>query len=575
MGKKIYVVAIFVAALVIAGFMLYTSADAQKAAPAAAPSEKPVKVETCYACHAPIKDFHSTGKHAKVNCVSCHSGLEKHLTDVKSRPGTRKDHMACGICHKEQYESFFTMNWKRTAKMEKSLATGKSPNPSWDLLMMPHGFTREHNMQRSHAFMLIDHFLVDRAYGGRFQPKEGWAFYAKSGDLKAWDVLMEKYTEDAHKPFMHGTGAFANPVCLNCKTQDHILDWAYMGDKHPRAKWDRTSKVYQFAKDLNHPINCYGCHDPHSTKPRVVRDALIQAVVDRGEGTYPYDKEKSKKTTMTKVTFQRDGADFRAIGILNRPDSVLMCAQCHVEYNCNPGLEFPAGTPVGMADRRSNLFQWTNVWDYDKKTEEVFKFRDFRHGITGAMLTKFQHPEVETFWGSKHERAGVECKDCHMPKVTDPKTKKTYTSHWQTNPRNYIKETCLKCHPAWDETKAVYVIDSVKNHLWGKMRKAEHWLTQLINKFIEARAVGVDEAVLKEAREKHYHAHTHWEWWTAETSGGFHNIDQAKESLNTSMIRSMEGIQILEEAIKAKRGTDTTFTTPVRAKHFIGVEPVR
>jgi formate-dependent nitrite reductase cytochrome c552 subunit len=111
--------------------------------------------------------------------------------------------------------------------------------------------------------------------------------------------------------------------------------------------------------------------------------------------------------------------------------------------------------------------------------------------------------------------------------------------------------------------------------IMGKKRKAEFWLSQLINKFVEAKAVGVDEAVLNQARDKHWNAHILWEWWTAENSDGFHNIDQAKESLNTSMIRSMEGIAILDDAIKAKRGTDTTFNTPVRAKHFIGVDPVK
>jgi len=55
------------------------------------------------------------------------------------------------------------------------------------------------------------------------------------------------------------------------------------------------------------------CHDPHSTQYRVVRDGLINAVVDKNLGTYPYDPEKSKKTTIVKVTFR----DFRANAIQN------------------------------------------------------------------------------------------------------------------------------------------------------------------------------------------------------------------------------------------------------------------
>lgn len=140
-----------------------------------------------------------------------------------------------------------------------------------------------------------------------------------------------------------------------------------------------------------------------------------------------------------------------------------------------------------------------------------------------------------------------------MPKVTDPKTKKTYTSHWQTSPRNYLKETCLRCHTKWNETQAKYVMDSTNAHIQGKMRKAEYWLVQLVDRFSEANGLGLDEAVLKDARRKHDEAHAHWEWWTAANGAAFHNTDQAKESLNRSMVLAQEGLKILDDAIKAKR----------------------
>ena len=87
-----------------------------------------------------------------------------------------------------------------------------------------------------------------------------------------------------------------------------------------------------------------------------------------------------------------------------------------------------------------------------------------------------------------------------MPKVTDPKTKKVYTSHWQTSPRNYVKETCLRCHGGWDETTVRYLLDSTYAHIQGKTPKAEFWLVQLVDKFGEANTAGVDESVLKDAR---------------------------------------------------------------------------
>lgn len=540
--KKGLFISIFVVAVIAIG-IYFTSANAEKAAP-----EKPVKVETCYGCHSEIKDFHTKGKHSKVNCINCHENLEKHLKEGPSvKPITKMDHATCGKCHKEQYESFVAVNLESKARVEK--ASFKSRSPLFDKLMMPHGFTKEHAEPRSHVFMLVDHLLVDRAYGGRFQLKD-WIKIsdAKGAEKSAWEVLIDKEpTTSDQKTFLPQTATAANPVCLNCKTQDHILKWAYMGDKNPKAVWDRTSKVVEFVRDLHHPINCFGCHDPHSAQPRVVRDALIEAVVDRGEGTYPYDKEKSKKTTIQKVMFR----DFRAIGILNRADSNLMCAQCHVEYNCNPGHNPETGEAIGMADRRTNLFQWVNVFDYNKVMTEKYKFKDFKHAVTGASLSKLQHPETETFWGSKHERAGVECKDCHMPKVK-AKGGKQYTWHGQRSARYMIKDTCVKCHPYWTDKEAEYQVDAIQNYIRGKMTKAEFWLGQFIDTYAKAKAAGVSEDILKEARKIHDQAHIYWEWWTAENSDGFHNPSAARESLTRSIDLSQKGIKLLTEAMEKK-----------------------
>jgi formate-dependent nitrite reductase cytochrome c552 subunit len=269
-----------------------------------------------------------------------------------------------------------------------------------------------------------------------------------------------------------------------------------------------VSKVVDLARDSRHPLNCFACHDPHSAEPRVVRDALIEAVVDRREGTYPYDRAKSQQVTMRKVTFR----DFRAVGILNKPDSNLMCAQCHVEYACNPGTDPRTGAAIAMTDRRTNFFPWSNVFDLQKKYEQV-SFKDFRHALTGALLTKLQHPETETFWGSAHERAGVECKDCHMPKVQSA-AGKTYTFHGQRSARYMRKDTCTRCH-SWTEEEAEYQIDGVQNYIRGKITKAEFWLGQLIDRFAEARRAGVAEDVLNQARRLHDAAHISWEWWTA------------------------------------------------------------
>nr|2OT4_A Chain A, Eight-heme nitrite reductase [Thioalkalivibrio nitratireducens]2OT4_B Chain B, Eight-heme nitrite reductase [Thioalkalivibrio nitratireducens] len=515
---------------------------------------KPVDAMQCFDCHTQIEDMHTVGKHATVNCVHCHDATE-HVETASSRrmgerPVTRMDLEACATCHTAQFNSFVEVRHESHPRLEKATPTSRSP--MFDKLIAGHGFAFEHAEPRSHAFMLVDHFVVDRAYGGRFQFKNWQKVTDGMGAVRgAWTVLTDADPESSdQRRFLSQTATAANPVCLNCKTQDHILDWAYMGDEHEAAKWSRTSEVVEFARDLNHPLNCFMCHDPHSAGPRVVRDGLINAVVDRGLGTYPHDPVKSEQQGMTKVTFQRGREDFRAIGLLDTADSNVMCAQCHVEYNCNPGYQLSDGSRVGMDDRRANHFFWANVFDYKEAAQEI-DFFDFRHATTGAALPKLQHPEAETFWGSVHERNGVACADCHMPKV-QLENGKVYTSHSQRTPRDMMGQACLNCHAEWTEDQALYAIDYIKNYTHGKIVKSEYWLAKMIDLFPVAKRAGVSEDVLNEARELHYDAHLYWEWWTAENSVGFHNPDQARESLMTSISKSKEAVSLLNDAIDAQ-----------------------
>jgi len=529
----------------------YKSAGAVKTT-----GEKDVDVKTCYGCHDTIKQLHTMGKHGKINCVNCHSGLAKHVAapGPDTRPATNTSWEACGKCHKEEYDSFMQETYHRPGRDEKSQLTGRAPNPYWDKLMMGHGFTKEHNATRSHVNMLPDHLVVDRAYGGRFQPKDGWEYLLDKG--KAWDLLVDTHPETKeHKAFIPQSAAAANPVCLQCKSQDQILKWSYMGDKVAGAQWDRTSNVVELAKDLEHGLNCFYCHDPHAAKPRIVRDGLIQALT-RPEGDTLWHKDP--KHTNIKVIDMGLRGFTRKIALLDKYDTRLQCGQCHVEYNCNPGYDPKnpdlSAYSVKMGDGRTNHFPYKDVFGlYDHYTKQV-SFLDFKHALTGGLLWKAQHPEAETFYNSKHAKAGAGCDSCHTPKMKNPKTGKVWTSHFAVSPRVQVKQTCLtaKCHPKWTEEQAKYTIDSVKAHIKGKMRKAEFWLSALIDKIVAAKAAGVDPEAIKQAQDQHLKAHILWEYWTAENSDGFHNPEMARESLTKSVDESQKGIKILADAMGPK-----------------------
>ena len=518
-------------------------------------TENPAKVEACYECHDPIKSLHKMGKHANVNCVSCHSGLEKHLKNpgAETRPATDTSWEACGKCHKDQFSSFMQVAKHRPARDEKSQLTNRSPNPFWDKLMAGHGFTKEHNLTRSHVNMLTDHLIVDRAYGGRFQAKHGWEYVLEKG--KAWDILTDRHPETkVHKIFTPQTVPAANPVCLQCKSQDQILKWSYMGDKiEGKTTWDRTSNVVEVAKDLNHGLNCFYCHDPHAAKPRIVRDGLIQALT-RPEADTLWHKDR--KHTNFKIIDMGLRGFSRKIAILDKYDTRLQCGQCHVEYNCNPGTNPKTGEAVTMTDPRTNHFPYKDVFGlYDHYVNQI-NFLDFKHAITGGLLWKAQHPEAEAFYNSRHAKAGAGCDSCHTPKMKN-KQGKVFTSHFAVTPRVQIKETCLtaKCHPKWTKQDAIYAIDSIKAHIKGKMRKAEFRIVALIDKIVAAKAAGVDPEVIKKAQDQHLKAHILWEFWTAENSDGFHNPDMAKEALMKSAQEAFDGIKLIDDAMASKTAT--------------------
>ena len=172
-----------------------------------------------------------------------------------------------------------------------------------------------------------------------------------------------------------------------------------------------------------------------------------------------------------------------------------------------------------------------------------------------------------TYYNSKHQAAGVECSQCHMPKVKDPKTGKTFTSHWQTSPKHYIKETCLTCHKDWSEKQANYAIDSLKNRFAGKVAQGRV-LADAVRRQVRGGAEprrgrqgarrGARQA-LRRARE--LGMVDGLQRRALPQPGG-----QATESLNKSMTVSQEGIKLLDDAMAAKRkATTTTAAAPAPA----------
>jgi formate-dependent nitrite reductase cytochrome c552 subunit len=109
------------------------------------------------------------------------------------------------------------------------------------------------------------------------------------------------------------------------------------------------------------------------------------------------------------------------------------------------------------------------------------------------------------------------------------------------------------------------VIDSLKSRHQAKLRQAEYQLTRFVDKFEEAKNLGVDDATLNKAREIHYNAHIHWEWWTASNGAAFHSPDESTASINKGIGFSQEGIKLLDEAMAKRRGEFMKTAAPAPA----------
>lgn len=77
--------------------------------------------ETCYGCHEEVKALKEGSKHARLACDSCHDKLKEHLANYETKPGTNLDPAKCGSCHKNEYSSFFTVNYDAQPRKEKGI----------------------------------------------------------------------------------------------------------------------------------------------------------------------------------------------------------------------------------------------------------------------------------------------------------------------------------------------------------------------------------------------------------------------------------------------------------------------
>lgn len=446
------------------------------------------------------------------SCEVCHPGARDHGKNMGSKVTVNFRLELCGQCHIDQYRSYiygdsYKTKYGGSPGPQESLAIGTQPvNPSigdigelwaktrdfnyYNTIIDGYGFVKEYNEERGHAVMLLDHKNITR---GKFETclqckATKIAYYWDSGKERKIEntitvtaghfSLGESITIPAGTKILMqtdrvtpdpDTGKPNHEVKVIVTLPDGTVYASYDVQGVPDTnigKYSATAKKWLWAAlyaltidglPTNSPTiasgnSCTHCHDPHYTRFRIIRKSLINAISRRGVN--PYDTLKAAIKT------------FDDPSLSEQDRNILLCGQCHVEYVCG-------NSPIDKTDR--DFFPWAKVSDLESIYYSMFNYeQDWLHGTgvrpwqstdpalpgfypAGALypinekLIKNQHPEVETFWQSRHYGNNASCDICHMPKLTlDPQKvsdsqllgprKRTFTSHWFASPIKYMNK---------------------------------------------------------------------------------------------------------------------------------------
>ncbi|MFG0242379.1 MAG: ammonia-forming cytochrome c nitrite reductase subunit c552 [Phycisphaerales bacterium JB054] len=272
-----------------------------------------------------------------------------------------------------------------------------------------------------------------------------------------------------------------------------------------------------------HPVSCIDCHDPTTMAARVTRPGFvlgIAALAESGEPTPHLPSiEKWRRGDRNKPYDPNKDATRQEM-------RSFVCGQCHVEYYCanKDTLEFPWSNGLKME-------QIEQHWD-EKTFPDGSEFYDYKHGETGALVLKVQHPEFELWSQGIHARSGVSCADCHMPYQRAGAMK--VSSHNVQSPLTNINNACQQCHND-DEATLREKVETIQSRTTTHMERAASAMTDMLDAILEAKAAGATEAHLAPVFALQRKAMWRLDYISSENSRGFHADQEAMRILGESI----------------------------------------
>jgi formate-dependent nitrite reductase cytochrome c552 subunit len=499
-------------------------------------------------CHDETIDLIAAGPHVRLECATCHAGADgEHASDPEASAAPIDWTIdACSPCHVGEASTYLYDDNAQAGPFGGSTRVPPQPKaetfPLYAQVAAGHPFTKEYNEEGAHRFMLEDHYATTR---GKFET----CVQCKSTKV-AWAWLNGKQltvAEDTEITLTHtaAPGVAAKKLTVpKGTTLDLATDAAHEVDavvtlpdgtvysSRPSASEDATANfamtwaatIAAIKETMPYGAGCNHCHDPHSAKPRIVRQSLIRAV--ESGGVNPYAAQPT--------------ADFESARSTDR--EILLCAQCHVEYTCGK-------SSIDGIDR--DIFSWSKAGDLHEFYLGTFDYtQDWKHKTIGEPLIKSQHPETELYWQSDHYGTGASCEDCHMPEVRDRVTGRVFRSHWLTSPYkfhdpdlfsafasandldlSYNERPCERCHP---DRMAEGIAG--QRDIFARQATVQALLARSASALGAAKASlgtkAAQNAGYSSALESHRKAHALWEnLIVSENSMGFHNYAEVSEAM--------------------------------------------
>lgn len=565
-----------VAAVMILGGAVLFAAGCGQVGPSKTPQMQ-VNETSCGGedCHSATVTAAAQGSHETMACTACHEGTgAEHAKDPEAVEATidwRID--ACARCHADEAVTYLYDDNRQVgpfggSQREPAIAKTKL-FPRYNTIVAGHGFTRDYREEGAHRYMLEDHYETLR---GKFET----CVQCKSTKLAyVWDtgkpLTVAKETEvelthtqapgvdarkvkipqgttityatdqktrevDAKAVFPDGKTWTSRPAESEDATENYNMMWA--------------STIAAIEETFPYGAGCNHCHDPHTGDERLVRKAMIDAIENGGGpggagGVNPYTADSPTDWTKAPAKDRQN----------------LMCAQCHVEYTCGKS---------GVDGIVRDAWGWSKAKDLHEHYTQQFNYtQDWRQALMGEPLIKSQHPEMELYWDSVHDRAGVSCPDCHMPEVL-ASGGGTFKSHWFTSPYKYgnpetraafeagtgirlssVGNACTRCHG--DRTPTAI---AQQRAFFERQAQVELLLETSVKEFAklkDAKAVGrtVNQGAYDAALAAHRRAHVLWEnIAVSENSMGFHNFTESMGAMDEASKQAQIAIAKSKEALR-------------------------